>query len=170
MELQMQLHQWERRAPDWRAAAAAGFAAGAVLMVLELIWAASMHMEGPWRIPHMVAAMVLGPGILERTPHEFNLGVVSIALITHYLLGILFGVVLGAIIAGFHYETSLGMIQTIGAVFGFVLYLVNFHLVSFFLPWFTELRGWGTLMAHLAFGVIAAVLYWKLARPSAEGG
>lgn len=168
MELQMQLHQWERRAPDWRAAAAAGFAAGAVLMVLELIWAASMHMDGPWRIPHMVAALVLGPGILERTPSEFSLLVVSIALVTHYVLGVVFGVLLGFLIAGFHYETSLGMIQTIGAVFGFVLYLFNFHGMSWFLPWFAELRGWGTLMAHLVFGVLAAVLYWKLARSSAS--
>ncbi len=168
MELQLQAHAWERRAPDWRAAAAAGFAAGAVLMVLELVWAASMTMEGPWRIPHLVAALVMGPGILDRAP-EFNLAVVSAALITHYVLGIVFGLVLGAIIAGFHYETSLGMIQTIGAVFGLVLYLFNFHLLTFALPWFTELRGWGTLMAHLAFGVIAAVLYWKLARPSAGG-
>jgi hypothetical protein len=169
MELQLQAHAWGRRAPDWRAAAAAGFAAGAVLMVLELVWAASMHMAGPWRIPHLVAALVMGPGILDRTPHEFNLAVVSAALITHYVLGIVFGLALGALIAGFHYETSLGMIQTIGAGFGLVLYLINFHLLTYVLPWFTELRGWGTLMAHLAFGVIAALLYWKLARPAAGG-
>jgi hypothetical protein len=26
------------------------------------------------------------------------------------------------------------------------------------------LRGWATLVAHLVFGVSAALLYWKLAR------
>ena len=42
------------------------------------------------------------------------------------------------------------------AGFGFVLYLFNFHLLSAFVPWFAELRGWGTLFAHMAFGTVAA--------------
>ena len=29
---------WHWRAPDWTAAAVAGFGAGAVLMVLDLVW------------------------------------------------------------------------------------------------------------------------------------
>lgn len=164
MELELHHpHRWERRLPNWQAAAAAGFAAGAVLMVLELTWAATMSAQGPWRIPHLVAALVLGPDILKSGAVTFSLPVVALALATHYVLGIVFGLVLGFIIAGFHYDTSLGMVQILGAVFGFLLYLVNFHGVTTFFPWFAELRGWGTLMAHLTFGVIAALLYWKLA-------
>lgn len=166
MELHLHAHPWAWRAPDWRAAAVAGFAAGAVLMVLELIWAASMTLEGPWRIPQLVAALTMGPGVLDRAPQDLSLGVVWAALLTHYVLGTLFGLILGVIIAGFHYETDLGMVQTIGASFGFGLYMLNFHLLTWALPWFTEMRGWGTMLAHLLFGVVAAVLYWKLARRS----
>jgi hypothetical protein len=165
MELRLHAHPWAWRAPDWRAAAAAGLAAGAVLMVLELLWAASMTQDAPWRIPQLVAALALGPGILDRAPDALGPSVVWAALLTHYVLGMLFGLVLGSIIAGFRYETDLGMVQTIGAAFGFGLYLLNFHLLTWALPWFAELRGWGTLLAHLVFGVVAAVLYWKLARP-----
>lgn len=170
MELRLQAHAWEWHAPDWRAAAVAGFAAGAVLMVLELVWAASMSAEGPWRIPHLVAALVMGPGLLGQATQAFDLGVVSAALVTHYVLGIAFGLALGALIAGFRCDTSPGGVQLIGACFGLALYLFNFHLLTYALPWFTELRGWGTLLAHLVFGVVAAVLYWKLARPAADAG
>lgn len=170
MELQLQqTHNWERRWPDWRAAAVAGFAAGAVLMVMELVWEATMGPAGPWRIPHIIAALILGPDILKPAVLDFNLGVVTIAMATHYVLGIVFGVLLGVLIAGFHYETSLFAILWIGAGFGFVLYLFNFHGLTAFVPWFAELRGWGTLFAHMAFGTVAAGLYWKLARPSHEG-
>src|SRR5262245_46267096 len=100
MELQMRTHDWSRRAPDWLAAAVAGLVAGAVLMVLELAWSASMA-ESPWRIPRMVAALVMGDQTLE--PATFSLGVVTLALFIHYLLGVLFGLSIGFIIAGFHY-------------------------------------------------------------------
>jgi hypothetical protein len=166
MELELHHpHRWERRLPHWPAAAVAGFAAGALLMVLELIWAASMSDQGPWRIPHLVAALVLGPDILKPEVLSFSLPVVATALLTHYGLGIVFGLMLSFIIAGFHYEADMAMVQVLGAMFGLVLYLVNFHGLTALFPWMAELRGWGTLMAHLVFGVAAALLYWKLAPP-----
>ena len=164
MELRLYLHQWERRPPDWLAAAVAGFAAGAVLMVLELAWAALAGGDGPWRISQLVAALVLGPGTLQASPSHFDAGVVVLALATHYLLGVVFGIALGFILAGFHYDTSLAAMQVIGAIFGVLLYLFNFLALTQLFPWFAELRGWATLVAHLVFGVSAALLYHKLAR------
>jgi hypothetical protein len=35
-------------------------------------------------------------------------------------------------------------------------------------PWFAELQGVGTAAAHIVFGVTAAVLYRRLARPPTE--
>ena len=58
--------------------------------------------------------------------------------------------------------------KLIGAVFGLLLYLINFHLLTQVFPWFRELRGWITLTAHLVFGISAALLYWKLARRGVE--
>lgn len=168
MELEIQSHRWSSRAPDWQAAAVSGLAAGAVLMVLELFWAATMHDAGPWRIPHMVAAIALGPDLVQSQSFAFSVGVVAVALLTHYVLGLVFGLALGFVIAGFHYEASAGMIQVFGASFGVVLYLFNFHGMSQFFPWFAELRGWSTLIAHLLFGITASLLYWKLARPGAD--
>lgn len=170
MEL-LRLHwfEWHGRRPDWAAAAVAGFLAGAVLMVLEGVWAlfagtGVLHGD-PWLTSRMLAAMVLGRGALEGG--GFSLGIVLLALAIHYLLGILFGLALAALVTEFHSEASPGAMQFIGACFGVLLYLVNFYLMSYAFPWFAELRGWSTLMAHLIFGISAALLYWKLRRVQA---
>lgn len=165
METQLHLPRWERREPDWVAAGVAGFAAGAVLMVIELAYVAMFAAEAPWRISQMVAALTMGPDYSMQSPaNVFRIGVVAIALVTHYALGIGFGLVLGFFIAGFHLETSMRTMLVIGAMFGLVQYLFNFFVVTSAFPWFVELRGWGTLVAHMIFGVVAAWLYWKLAR------
>ena len=162
MELQVQSHAWVRRAPDWLAAVVAGLAASAVLMVLELIWAATLGDSSPWIVSRKVAALVMGPEVLASA--SFSVGTVTVALLTHYALGIVSGVVVGVIIAGFHFETSVGMMQLIGALFGALIYLVNFHALSRAFPWFADLRGWATLIGHIAFGMAAALIYWKLSR------
>lgn len=164
MELQLHLHRWGRNRPDWTAAAVSGFAAGAILMVLELAWAATMSGNGPWRTPQLVAALVLGPDTLAASAYSFSVRVAALALVIHYALGILFGLVLGYVIAGFHYETSLGVMPLFGAGVGVLLYLVNFYVLTQLTPWFAELRGWPTLFAHIVFGVSTALLYWQLWR------
>ncbi|MEW6703983.1 MAG: hypothetical protein AB1430_03940 [Pseudomonadota bacterium] len=162
MELQLHRHDWRRRWPDWTVAAAAGFVAGAVLMVLELLWATTVSGESPWQLLRMVAAIAMGPQTLEAG--TFSVGVAAVALLTHYLLGVVFALVLAVVIAGFSYDTSATMIHTLGALFGFGLYLFNFHGMSQFFPWMADLRGWSTLIAHLVFGMTAAFLYWKFDR------
>lgn len=164
MELRLHLHRWEHREPDWAAAAVSGFAAGAVLMVLELLWATITSSAGPWRISQLVAALVLGPDTLRSSADSFSVLVVAVALATHYGLGILFGMVLGFISAGFHYDTGPGVLAVVGLVFGLLLYVLSFHGATQVFGWLAELRGWTTLLAHLIFGATASLLYWKLAR------
>ena len=112
MDLHLNLADWRRHAPDWMAAAAAGFAAGAVLMVLELAWVAMFGAEGPWRSSHLVAAIALGQETAFTS--DFDLGVVTVALLTHYVLGIVFGLVLAAVVAVLHREDSVGSIEALG--------------------------------------------------------
>src|SRR3954468_19497795 len=83
---------------DWAAAAVAGFAAGAVLMVLDLVWSSIFNAHGPWRTSHMIAPLFIGTDILRTTGYAFNVWVVSIALATHYALGVIFGTVMAAIL------------------------------------------------------------------------
>ena len=161
MELELQQHNWVRRAPDWTAAVVAGLAAGAILMVLELCWSVTLG-ESPWGVSRKVAALALGTQVLQST--GFGLGVVTVALLIHYALGIFSGVVVGILIAGFHYETGVGVMQAIGAFFGAVIYAVNFYALAPVFPWFAELRGWSAFLGHITYGISAALIYWKLSR------
>ena len=119
----------------------------------------------PWIRQHQFA---LGAALstLRKAPGSFlfNVLVVAVALATHYGLGILFGMVLGFISAGFHYDTGLGVLAVVGLVFGLLLYVLSFHVSTQVFGWLAELRGWTTLLAHLIFGATASLLYWKLAR------
>lgn len=160
-------HVREHRRVDWPAAAVAGFAAGAVLMVLDLLWSIATTGEGPWATSHRIAAIVTGSQAAAST--QFSVGVVAIALLAHYALGIAFGLVLAAVSSPLRLDATIGIAIVTGAVFGLALYLVNFYGIVHFFPWFADMRGWTTLAAHLVFGIVAALLYWKLERRG-EGG
>jgi hypothetical protein len=164
MDYSLHLSRWHYRQPDWLAAVVAGLAGGAVLMVLELLWSAATNETGPWRASQLVAAMVLGPGVLQTSAAFFQADVVGTALVTHYALGIAFGVVFGIVATGFGIEHQLPATLLVGALFGALLYVFDFYGMVRFFPWFTELRGWAMGIEHLVFGMVAALLYLKLER------
>jgi hypothetical protein len=157
-----QLRQMERRAADWPAAAVAGFGAGAILMVLDIFWSLAITGAGPWAASRMIAAIVMGPQILQSS--GFDLTAVTVALLAHYAFGIAGGLVLAAVSAPLRLDSTLGLAVVTGAAFGLVLYVVNFYGMVNFFPWFAEVRGWTTVAINLIFGISTAVLYWKLER------
>lgn len=166
METIMGSGAWKWRAMDWPAAAVSGFAAGAVLMVLDLLWSTLFNPEGPWRTSHMIAPIFTGADSVGAT--HFSVSVVAIALATHYALGIVFGLVLAALLVQLKLDSTPGLAMVWGAMLGVLLYLLNFYVVVGFFPWLTALRGWETLAAHLVFGVVTALLYCKLKRSPRE--
>ena len=168
MDALLGLRSTQRHATDWIAAAVAGFAAGAVLMVLDLVWSALFNPGGPWRTSHMIAPIFLGENAVPASGGEFAIGVVTIALATHYALGIVFGLVLAAAMVQFGLDETPMKGVGAGAVFGAVLYVVNFDLMVVFFPWLAELRGADTLAAHILFGCVAGLLYWRLKRTATE--
>lgn len=168
MDTLLGLRGWHWRATDWTAGAVAGLAAGAVLMVLDLLWSSVFNAGGPWRISHMIAPLFIGTGILDSSGYAFSVGVVSISLATHYLLGVLFGLVTAALMAQLRLDDSPRQALATGGILGIVLYLVNFDILAQFLPWLANMRGGATLLANVVFGIVAAVLYWRLKRTRAE--
>lgn len=152
--------------PDWPAAVVAGLVAGAVAMVMDLLWTTLMQGGNPWHTSHQVAAMLMGADLLQGPTQVFNLTVVATALLIHYGLGIVFGCIVAFIVTGFHYEGSLPMLEIAGGLFGIVLYFVNFYGFVGIFPWVAEMRSGAYLVEHLVFGMTAATVYWKLARRS----
>ncbi|OFA06057.1 hypothetical protein [Duganella sp. HH101] len=164
MELHLQSHRWHARLPDWAAAAVAGFGAGGVLMLLELSWSSLTGATDPWLATHMIAALVMSWDVLQTS--GYSLGVTVAALLVHYALGVAFGVMLAAIMAPFRLDSSLAMALGTGAAFGLLLYVLNFYGMAGVYTWFVALRGWPTAIAHVIFGMTAALIYLKLERPS----
>lgn len=160
MELHMQSHHYVRRMPDWTAAAVSGLAAGALLMVVELFWSTMVAGVNPWGTTRMIAAILMGPGVLQTS--LFSVGTVAAALVIHFVLGAVLGMILAAIVAPFQLDSSIGMVLLAGAVFGLVVYLFNFHVMTRFFTWFIDARGWHTVVGHMIFGMTAAICYWKL--------
>jgi hypothetical protein len=168
MDALLGLRGWHWRSTDWTAGAVAGLAAGAVLMVLDLVWSSVFNAGGPWRISHMIAPLFIGTDILDSGGYRFSVGVVSISLATHYLLGVLFGLVTAALMSQLRLDASPRQALGTGAILGIVLYLVNFDILAQFLPWLANMRSGDTLVANVVFGVVAAVLYWRLKRTPTE--
>lgn len=168
MDALLGLRSWHWRATDWTAAAVAGLAAGAVLMVLDLIWSSIFNAHGPWRTSHMIAPIFIGTDTLKASGYAFSVGVVSIALATHYVLGIVFSLVMAALITQLRLDATPGQAMGAGAILGIVLYVINFDGLVGFFPWLAELRGGETLAAHVVFGVVAALLYWRFKRTGSD--
>lgn len=163
MELHMHTphmtHQW----PDWRAAVMSGLGAGVVFLVLETVLATAIMGASPWTLPRMMAAIILGPEVLTP-PVTFEPGIFSAAMGVHFVLAIILGGILAAIITAFKLDASHGMVLATGVVFGFLVYLINFYGMTAFFSWFVEARGAITLFSHLVFGATAAEMYKKLER------
>ena len=74
------------------------------------------------------------------------------------------GMILGAVIAPFRFDSSMGMEAVIGLAFGIVAYGWNFYVMTAVFPWFVSERGAGPLLANLLFGAVTAIVYGMLER------
>ncbi len=142
------------------AAVVAGLIAGAVFMMLEMILVPMIMGGTPWAPPRMIAAIAMGPDVLPP-PATFDLGIVIVAMMVHFALSIVLALLFALLAKG----RPMGTTIMIGAVFGLVVYLVAFYVMTAFFPWFAEARNWLSLLLHVIFG---AVLGWVYAMRTAR--
>ncbi|SAL17940.1 sodium:proline symporter [Caballeronia choica] len=161
----MHFHHFVRRIPDWRAAAISGSVAAVVLafVVLMLVWATGGNVLGPLR---MVAAIAFGDALFVSSS-SFDFAMTLVAAVVHLTLSVCFALMLALVVAQFKFDSSVPMASVVGAIFGLLLYVFNFYVVTRAFPWFAYARGWVTSLLNVAFGVIAAITYLRLARQHA---
>lgn len=145
-------------AVDWRAAVWAGVISGAVFMVLEMMMVPLFLGDSMWAPPRMIAAIVMGEGVLPP-PATFDFGILMVAMAVHFVLSVLFALVLALLIA----RLGFGAALAVGAGYGLALYLINFYGFTAIFPWFAMARNWVSIFAHLVFGLIAAWAYKRIA-------
>jgi len=139
---------------DWKAATWAGVIAGLVFLMLEMIMVPVFGGRSPWGPPRMIAAIVLGEGVLPP-PATFAPGIVAVAMVLHFVLSIVYALTFALVI----HRLGLGAALALGATGGLILYLVNFYGFTALFPWFAMARNWISIFAHIVFGLTVAGVY-----------
>ena len=150
----------------WWAGAFAGIIAGIVFMMLEMALVMMVQGESPWGPPHMMAAMVLGKGVLPEpgTYAPFSMMIMTVAMMVHMVLSVIYGLIGAWLVHRFDWEWALA----IGAVFGLAIYIVNFYMIApAMFPWFEMARNAMSLFSHVVFGALLGLAYVWLRRPKA---
>lgn len=142
----------------WRKGAIGGLVAGLVFVMMEMALVPTVGGGELWGPPRMMGAIVLGSSALPP-PATFDAGIVMVGMLVHFALS----AVLGAVFAAAAVKLKLSGVMTIGAgaVFGLIVYFVNFYGFTSIWPWFAMARNWITIASHLVFG---AVLGWYCSR------
>lgn len=139
---------------DWAASGWAGIVAGAAFILIQTVFASLLYGSSGADSVRMIAAIALGSAALPgSTP--FTAIVFLAAMGVHMILSLVYARILAVCVDGMNAARA---VQT-GAAFGALLYAVNFYAFTSVFPWFAASRGWITLLAHVAFGVIAAGVY-----------
>lgn len=141
-----------------KAGALAGLIAGAVFMMMEMGLVA-MAGGSPWGPPRMIAAIVMGEGVLPP-PATFDLLILMVAMTVHFTLSIVIGVGFALVARRF----GLVMAVVAGAVVGLGLYVVNFYGFTAIFPWFAMARNMISIVSHIAFGAVLGLSYRMLAK------
>lgn len=145
---------------DIKAAIWSGIIAGVVFVTAEMILIATMGGGSPWGPPRMMAAIVMGTDVLPP-PATFDFGITMIGMIVHFVLSIVLAFILGFVIS--KWRLGLGVAILVGIVFGLLVYLVNFYVVTGLFPWFSNARNAITLVSHLLFGGVLGWVYQAIA-------
>lgn len=147
---------------DWNVAVVAGVVAGIVFMMMEMFlmpllgFASSM-----WAPPRMIGAIGLGQEALPP-PATFDLTVLMVAMVIHFMTSILFAVGVAFIIR----DITEGPAIAIGIGAGCLLYVFVFYVMTAGpWPWFENGRNWVNIMTHIVFGAIVAWWYKARAHP-----
>jgi hypothetical protein len=141
---------------EWRAAVAAGIAAGLLSTVVQVaLWLAFTDAlpEIFYRDARFAAAIVMGSSAL--VPADAGVSIMVVATLVHFALSIVYGVIVSWLTARLRMRAAL----LAGAAFGLALFAVNMYGFTAVFPWFAASRDGITLAAHVSFGVVAARAY-----------
>ncbi len=144
---------------DWKAVIWAALIAGMVFLVLEMVLVGTVGGGSPWGPPRMIAAMVMGEGVLPP-PATFDMVPVLVATLVHLTISVVYAVILGWVISS--RGLSLGMSLLVGTLFGLLLYFVNFYLFTAIWPWFAMARGMISIFVHVVYGLVLGWAYHAL--------
>lgn len=143
-----------RQLVDWSAAIWSGMIAGTVFLLMNLFLS---PIGNSWAMLRLFASIVLGESVLAP-PATYDLTVLLVALVVHFVLAILFSLLIAYVV---HRG---GLVSGIigGALLGLALYSINVYTLTLFYPWFFAMHGGVFILTHLIFGALAGGIYEAL--------
>ena len=104
-----------------------------------------------------MASIALGESILPP-PDQFDLIALVTAIAIHFIISILYALLIAFIIhRGGLITGLLG-----GALLGLGLYAIQFHAFTYFFSWLLALRGGLMVLTHVIYGAVAGGVYEAL--------
>jgi hypothetical protein len=162
---QADTHDWpvktQQHPLNWPAAIWASIIAGLVFAALEMVLVRLVDGMSPWMPLHLIGAIGLGPDALAPA-NTFDVKIVGTAVAIHMALAILYGVILAFIIQ----RLDIGWALLVGAIYGLVLYYINFFGFTAAFPWFADARGGVSIFTHIVQSGLMALLYKMLDKRS----
>lgn len=146
-----------KRITRWGKGAVAGVIAGALFLAVEMVLLKVFGGGNIWVPLRLSASITLGNrAVATSTPFTFD--IFFIGMMMHFLLSILYTVVLGMLIHNLKPAAAI----LAGAGFGLLMYLFHFYGLTAFYPWVANSRSWIVVVGHLLFGMSAAWIYSHL--------
>ncbi len=150
---------------NWGAALCAGIFAGVAATVAQVaLWSILLEDALPWmlyRDARLTAAVLMGREVLPP-PATLDWQVMAVATLIHFMLSIAYGLIFPSLISRLNIKRWLAA----GLIYGLAIYGINMYGMTFIFPWFSEVRDWITIVAHVVFGISLACAYKKLFRHS----
>jgi len=160
---QADTHDWpagtHHHALNWSAALWSSVIAGLVFAALEMVLVRVVDGNSPWMPLHLIGAIGLGPDALSPA-NNFDVTIVSTAVVIHMVLAIVYGLILALIIE----RMDIAWAIVVGAIYGLALYYINFYGFTKAFPWFADARGGVSIFTHMVQSGLMAWIYKALDR------
>ena len=140
-----------QRNVTWRAIPVAGIVAGTVFLLINMIFNPILYEIDAFFILQYFGSLVLGTDALL----ESSMTVLIVGAIVHYLLSILFTLVISIVIH--RWGLLIGIIG--GGLLGLALYAINFYTMTVFFEWMFAINNTLIVISHIAFGAVAGGIY-----------
>jgi hypothetical protein len=150
-----------RKNMTWRAIPIAGLAGGATFLLFDVILTPLVLKINGVLILRYIASLLLG----SKAVMDNGVGVVLVGILIHFLLSILFALVIAVVVH--RWGLRVGIIG--GAILGLALYGINLYTFTLVFPWFFAINSPILLFSHVLFGAVAGGVYESLDRYDVEG-
>lgn len=148
---------------SWKGVIRAGLGAGLLFIVLQMLLLEELTEHGLWTQPRLIATLALGPGAAPP-PKDFDLAIVTVGLLVHFLLSLLLALILGAMLS----LTGADLVRSAvaGLVFGLLVYVGGYYVFTALFPALEQGRSGVTLFNHLVYGAALGGLYKAASAPA----